>query len=151
MYVQGVADSDVSKPARGNEGKLIQKLLLNQKCMGYLVRAYYSISSTKYYKDESCWNADVKSKTTEDIIINRSFMEVFVLNHYVLVKNVLKFENLVIDGQAILLDEAGNPLKKVEYPGDHDSEDEVTSVDNDMVRDLASERTEFGTQSLLEQ
>nr|GEY64863.1 hypothetical protein [Tanacetum cinerariifolium] len=30
----------------------------------------------------------VKSKTTEDIISNRSFMEVLVLNHYVLVKNV---------------------------------------------------------------
>nr|GFC12585.1 hypothetical protein [Tanacetum cinerariifolium] len=70
--------------------KLIQKLLLNQKCMGYLVRTYYSISSTKYYKDESCWNADVKSKTTEDIISNRSFMEVLVLNHYVLVKNILR-------------------------------------------------------------
>nr|GEW30792.1 hypothetical protein [Tanacetum cinerariifolium] len=27
--------------------KLIQKLLLNQKCMGYLVRAYYSISPTR--------------------------------------------------------------------------------------------------------
>nr|GEW82419.1 reverse transcriptase domain-containing protein [Tanacetum cinerariifolium] len=32
---------------------------------------------------------DIKSKTTEDIISNRSFMEVLVLNHYVLVKNVL--------------------------------------------------------------
>ncbi|GKC21198.1 hypothetical protein Tco_1023348 [Tanacetum coccineum] len=35
-------------------GKLIQKLLLNQKCMGYLVRAYYSISPTRswfrYYR-----------------------------------------------------------------------------------------------------
>nr|GEV29508.1 hypothetical protein [Tanacetum cinerariifolium] len=71
------------------EGKLIQKLLVNQKCMGYLVRAYYNISSIKYYKDESFWNANVKSKTTEDIISNRSFMEVLVLNHYVLVKNVL--------------------------------------------------------------
>nr|GEU94165.1 hypothetical protein [Tanacetum cinerariifolium] len=30
----------------------------------------------------------IKSKTTEDIISNRSFMEVLVLNHYVLVKNV---------------------------------------------------------------
>nr|GEW97456.1 hypothetical protein [Tanacetum cinerariifolium] len=45
--------------------------------------------STKYYKDESCWNTDVKSKTTEDIISNKSFMEVLVLNHYVPVKNVL--------------------------------------------------------------
>ncbi|GJY55585.1 hypothetical protein Tco_0454700 [Tanacetum coccineum] len=42
-----------------------------------------------------------------------------------------QFENLIIDGQAILVDEDGNPLKKVEYPGDHDSEDEVASVDND--------------------
>ncbi|GJS77424.1 hypothetical protein Tco_0727305 [Tanacetum coccineum] len=49
-------------------GKLIQKLLLNQKCMGYLVRAYYSISPTKYYKDDSCWSADLKSNTTEDVI-----------------------------------------------------------------------------------
>ncbi|GKC14268.1 retrotransposon protein, putative, ty1-copia subclass [Tanacetum coccineum] len=60
---------------------------------------------------------------------------------------IKKFENLVIDGQAILVDEAGNPLKKVEYP-DHD---EVASVDNDMACSLASERTGFGTQSLLEQ
>nr|GEZ94305.1 hypothetical protein [Tanacetum cinerariifolium] len=69
----------------------VEKLLLNQKCMGYSVRAYYSISSTKYYKDESCCNTNVKSKTTEDFISNRSFMEVLVLNHYVLVKNVLAF------------------------------------------------------------
>nr|GEV13973.1 gypsy/Ty3 retroelement polyprotein [Tanacetum cinerariifolium] len=71
-------------------GKLIQKLLLNQKCMGYLVRAYCSISPTRYYKDDSCWSADLKSKTTEDTISNRSFMEVLVLNHYVLVKKVFK-------------------------------------------------------------
>nr|GEW11977.1 hypothetical protein [Tanacetum cinerariifolium] len=47
------------------------------------------ISSTRYYKDDSCWSADLKSKITEDIISNRSFMEVLVLNHYVLVKKVL--------------------------------------------------------------
>ncbi|GJT48763.1 retrotransposon protein, putative, ty1-copia subclass [Tanacetum coccineum] len=52
--------------------------------------------------------------------------------------------------EAILVDEAGNPLKKVEYPNDHDSEDEVASDDNDMARSLASERTGFSTQSLLE-
>ncbi|GJU76069.1 retrotransposon protein, putative, ty1-copia subclass [Tanacetum coccineum] len=62
-----------------------------------------------------------------------------------------KFENLIMDGQAILVDEAGNPLKKAVYPGDHDSEDEAASVDNDMARSLASERIGFGTQSLLEQ
>nr|GEV92450.1 hypothetical protein [Tanacetum cinerariifolium] len=52
---------------------------------------------------------------------------------------------------ATLVDEAGNPLKKVEYPDDYDSEDEVASVDNDMARSMASERVGFGTQSLLEQ
>nr|GEV34983.1 hypothetical protein [Tanacetum cinerariifolium] len=41
--------------------KLSQKLLLNQKCMGYLVRAYYSISPTRCYKDDSWWSADLKS------------------------------------------------------------------------------------------
>nr|GEX97899.1 hypothetical protein [Tanacetum cinerariifolium] len=62
-----------------------------------------------------------------------------------------KFKNLVIDAQAILMDEAGNPQKKVEYSGDHDSDDEVASVANDMACDLDLERTGFGTQSFLEQ
>ncbi|GKC72207.1 hypothetical protein Tco_1118090 [Tanacetum coccineum] len=39
----------------------------------------------------------------------------------------------------------------IEYLSDHDSEDEVASVDNDMARSLALERTRSGTQSLLEQ
>ncbi|GJX55461.1 reverse transcriptase domain-containing protein [Tanacetum coccineum] len=96
--------------------------------MGYLVRAYYSISPTSYYKDDSCWSADLsqtpqktssayeaswkflflifiisptryykddlcwsadlKSNTTEDVISIGSFMEVLVLNHYVLVRKL---------------------------------------------------------------
>nr|GEZ77014.1 hypothetical protein [Tanacetum cinerariifolium] len=43
-------------------------------------------------------------------------------------------------GQAILVDEAGNPLKKVEYMGDYDSEDKVASVNNDRARSMASKR-----------
>ncbi|GJU84163.1 proteasome subunit alpha type-5 [Tanacetum coccineum] len=39
-----------------------------------------------------------------------------------------KFKYLLIDGKAILVDEAGNPLKKVEFLGDYDSEDEVAPV-----------------------
>ncbi|GKC79056.1 exostosin-like protein [Tanacetum coccineum] len=64
---------------------------------------------------------------------------------------IRKFEDLLIDGQDILVDEDCNHLKKVEYPGDDDSEDEVASVDNDMAHSLASERVGLGTQSLLEQ
>ncbi|GKB78602.1 hypothetical protein Tco_0945497 [Tanacetum coccineum] len=50
--------------------------------MSYLVRAYYGVSPTRYYKDDPCWSADLKSKTTKDIINIGSFMEVLVLNHY---------------------------------------------------------------------
>ncbi|GJR92406.1 hypothetical protein Tco_0264580 [Tanacetum coccineum] len=64
---------------------------------------------------------------------------------------IWNFENLIINGQAILVDEASNPIKKIEYSSDHDSKDEVASVDNDMARYLASERIGFGMQSLLEQ
>nr|GEU39439.1 ribonuclease H-like domain-containing protein [Tanacetum cinerariifolium] len=59
-------------------------------------RSELLISSTRYYKDDSCWNTDVKSKTTEDIIGNRSFMEVLVLNDYVLVKNVFSRGHRII-------------------------------------------------------
>ncbi|GJW77113.1 retrovirus-related pol polyprotein from transposon TNT 1-94 [Tanacetum coccineum] len=50
--------------------------------------------------------------------------------------------DLLSSGQVILVDNAGNPLKKVELLGDYDSEDEVASVDNDMARSLASERVD---------
>ncbi|GJU44806.1 hypothetical protein Tco_1202072 [Tanacetum coccineum] len=68
-----------------------------------------------------------------------------------IINKIEKFKELLISGQAILVDKAGNPLKKVEFPGEYDSEDEVASVDNDMARSMASERVGFGTQSLLEQ
>ncbi|GJZ13403.1 hypothetical protein Tco_0548633 [Tanacetum coccineum] len=71
---------DISKVTESNstEGKLIKKLLLNLKCMSYLVRAYYGVSPTRYYKDDPCWSADLKSKTTKDIINIGSFMEVLL-------------------------------------------------------------------------
>nr|GEU66054.1 hypothetical protein [Tanacetum cinerariifolium] len=80
-----------------------------------------------------------------------SFMNVESTSNTPIIDKIRKFKDLLIDGQAILMDEADNPLKKVECPGDYDSEDEVASVDNDMTRSLASERVGFGTQSLLEQ
>ncbi|GJR01051.1 hypothetical protein Tco_0524035 [Tanacetum coccineum] len=61
-----------------------------------------------------------------------------------------KFKVLITSGQAILVDKDDNPLKKVEFPGEYDSEDEVASVDNDMARSMAYEKG-FSTQSLLEQ
>ncbi|GKC80452.1 hypothetical protein Tco_1131226 [Tanacetum coccineum] len=68
-----------------------------------------------------------------------------------IIDKIEKFKNLLIDRQVILVDEACNPLKKVECLGDYDSEDEVVLVDNDMARSLASEMVGFGTQSLPKQ
>ncbi|GKD79903.1 retrotransposon protein, putative, ty1-copia subclass [Tanacetum coccineum] len=62
-----------------------------------------------------------------------------------------KIEKQIMDVKLTLVDNDGKPLKKVYYPGDHDGEDEVESVDNDMARSMASEWVGFGTKCLLEQ
>ncbi|GJT06397.1 hypothetical protein Tco_0840859 [Tanacetum coccineum] len=68
-----------------SNGKLIQKILLNQKCMGYSL-------IQKLRGDQKCMKKVVpssRSKATKDIISIRNFMEVLVLNHYVLVRKIL--------------------------------------------------------------
>ena len=43
--------------------------------MGYLVYAYYDISPTSYYKDDSWWRADLKSnekQILENFVMTRS-------------------------------------------------------------------------------
>nr|GEV55855.1 MAK10-like protein [Tanacetum cinerariifolium] len=47
---------------------------------------------------------NLKSKTTEDIISNKSFMEVLVLNHYVLVKKVLDYSKPSYEGYMITIE-----------------------------------------------
>nr|GEW32151.1 hypothetical protein [Tanacetum cinerariifolium] len=66
--------------------------------------------------------------------------EELVLVLLLLLIKIRKFEELLTSGQAILVDEAGNTLKKVEFSGDYDSEDEVASVDNDMAYSMALKR-----------
>nr|GEU67914.1 hypothetical protein [Tanacetum cinerariifolium] len=73
--------------------------------MGYLVYAYYGISPTRYYKDDSCWSADLKSKATKDIIGVGSFMEVLILSHYVLVRKILNDDFRVELGLRVLEEE----------------------------------------------
>nr|GEX30137.1 hypothetical protein [Tanacetum cinerariifolium] len=60
--------------------------------------------------------------------------------------NCFKMKILIIDEKAILVDNEGKPLRKV----DDDSEDEVARVDNEMVSFLAK-KDGYGIQSLLEQ
>nr|GEY76381.1 hypothetical protein [Tanacetum cinerariifolium] len=57
-----------------------------------------------------------------------------------IVDKIRKLEKLIINGKVTLVDDDGKPLTNVNYPVDHDSEDEVKSVDNDLARSMASER-----------
>ncbi|GKC53948.1 retrotransposon protein, putative, ty1-copia subclass [Tanacetum coccineum] len=68
-----------------------------------------------------------------------------------IVDKIRKLEKIIIEEKVTLVDDDGKPLKKVDYPGDHDSNDEVCSVDNDMARSMATKTVGFGTKSLLEQ
>ncbi|GKB46064.1 arginine repressor C-terminal-like domain-containing protein [Tanacetum coccineum] len=56
-----------------------------------------------------------------------------------IIEKIGKFKDLLTSGQVIHVDKADNPLKKVEFPCEYDSEDDVASVDNDMARSIASE------------
>ncbi|GJR23246.1 uncharacterized mitochondrial protein-like protein [Tanacetum coccineum] len=57
------------------------------------------------------------------------------------------------EGECVLVDDDGKPLKKANYSDDQDSEDKIESVDNEMTSYLASKlsRVGYGTKSLLEQ
>ncbi|GJT72221.1 hypothetical protein Tco_1031507 [Tanacetum coccineum] len=62
-----------------------------------------------------------------------------------------KMEKLIIEWKITFVDDEGKPLTNVDSLGNHDSRDEVASVDNDMAIFLASKKDGHGTNSLLEQ
>nr|GEW30436.1 ribonuclease H-like domain-containing protein [Tanacetum cinerariifolium] len=68
-----------------------------------------------------------------------------------IVEKINKIKRLIIDRKLTLVDDERKPLTKVDYSGDHDSEDDVASVDNDMKKNLALRNVSYGTNSLLEQ
>nr|GFB59323.1 hypothetical protein [Tanacetum cinerariifolium] len=82
----------------------------------------------------SFWNAESSSTSTTPIIVK-----------------IHKMKRLIIDGTAIFVDYEGIPLKRVFDSGDHDSDYEVASVDNDMTNFLASKDIQYCTNSRLEQ
>ncbi|GKD75978.1 hypothetical protein Tco_1334260 [Tanacetum coccineum] len=66
-----------------------------------------------------------------------------IISTTLIVEKFDKLEKLIIDGKITLVDDEGKPLEKVDYLGDHDSEDEVKPVDNEMTSFLASERVDY--------
>ncbi|GKC81855.1 hypothetical protein Tco_1137572 [Tanacetum coccineum] len=69
-----------------------------------------------------------------------------------LIENINLVEQRLLDWKCVLLDDEDKLVKRIDYTSDHDSDDEVESVDNDMARFLASNpsRALYGTNSLLE-
>ncbi|GKA33611.1 zinc finger, CCHC-type containing protein [Tanacetum coccineum] len=57
----------------------------------------------------------------------------------------------IIDGKVTLMDDEGKPFAKIDFVDDHDNDDEVASVNNDMANFLASNKGGYCTNSLLEQ
>ncbi|GJT82157.1 hypothetical protein Tco_1056499 [Tanacetum coccineum] len=55
-----------------------------------------------------------------------------------LVEKIHRFEQQLLDGECVLVDEDGKPVKKVDYSGDQNNENEVEPDDNEMARFLAS-------------
>ncbi|GKC97755.1 putative ribonuclease H-like domain-containing protein [Tanacetum coccineum] len=55
-----------------------------------------------------------------------------------------EIERLIIDGKFTLVDDEGKPLENVVSSGDHDSDDEVESIDNEMTSFLASKKVGYG-------
>ncbi|GJS84838.1 hypothetical protein Tco_0751379 [Tanacetum coccineum] len=91
--------------------------------------------------------ANTSGNKKKDVELNKENVETSSISTTPIVDKIRKLEKIIIDGKATLVDEEGKPLKRVDYPGDHDSEDEVESVDNDMARFQALERVGFGTNS----
>nr|GEW36119.1 hypothetical protein [Tanacetum cinerariifolium] len=104
------------------------------------VRLVYRPISKKNNVNTSNKKKDVESRK-----------EVSNLNPFDVLNSVENDVDLVIDEEITLVDDEGKPMKKVDYSGDHDSEDEVEPVDNEMVSFRASKRVDYGTNSLLEQ
>nr|GEX34203.1 wall-associated receptor kinase 2-like [Tanacetum cinerariifolium] len=62
-----------------------------------------------------------------------------------------KLEKLIIEGKVTLVDDDdGKPLKKVDYPRNHNSNVEVCLVDNDMACSMTTETVRFGTKNINE-
>ncbi|GJX26085.1 hypothetical protein Tco_0232381 [Tanacetum coccineum] len=69
-----------------------------------------------------------------------------MLSKYSLVFRLLKPHLIIIS-----FCDKGKPLTKIDSLGDHDSDDQIASVDNDMTNFLVSKMVVYGTNSLLEQ
>ncbi|GJR30484.1 retrotransposon protein, putative, ty1-copia subclass [Tanacetum coccineum] len=129
----GVA-KNLKKPSQAPKGVSVSSKVENDVDLGTNGGTSNLVSKEPNSSESSFWNVE-SSSTSTTLIVDK----------------IEKFKKLIIDGKVTLVDDEGELVKKVDYPGNYDSEDEVASVDNDMTRSMASEKVGFGTNSLMEQ
>nr|GEW66161.1 hypothetical protein [Tanacetum cinerariifolium] len=61
-----------------------------------------------------------------------------------------KLKKLIIDGKVTLVNDDGKPLKEVDYPGDHDGEDESDSYENGDYDEYPYDNDMYEGQDLLD-
>nr|GEW96020.1 hypothetical protein [Tanacetum cinerariifolium] len=115
------------------------------RCASCKVFGYGQDECPKYIDSGGTKNVKKPSQVPRGVSVGQS------LSTTPIVKKTDKIEKLIIDGQVTLVDDEGKPVEKVDYLGDHDSEDDVAFTDNDMTNFLASEKVGYGDNSLLEQ
>ncbi|GJS54236.1 putative RNA-directed DNA polymerase [Tanacetum coccineum] len=97
--------------------KTMSALVVIRRNMWSLQKRTSNLSNKKANSNGfSFWNAESSSTSTTHIV-----------------EKIDKMERLIIHGTAILVDDEGILLKIVNSSGDHDSDDEVSAVDNDMA------------------
>ncbi|GJY98875.1 hypothetical protein Tco_0516305 [Tanacetum coccineum] len=117
---------------------------LSQAPKGVLVGSKNDVEPTKKVSNSNPF--DVLNSVENDMDLESS-----TISTTPIVAKIRNIEKLIRDGKVTLVNDEGVPVEKVDYPSDYDSKDEVTSVDNDLARFMASEKVGYGTTSLLEQ
>ncbi|GJU74334.1 hypothetical protein Tco_1265739 [Tanacetum coccineum] len=151
-YICNVCVKYEWKPPRVGEKKTLKKPSQTSRAVIRIkkkgVEHTIEVSNSNPFEVLNSVDNDVELGTNVNVVNNRatsngsSFMNVdnSSTGTTLIIEKIRKFEELLTSRKAILVDEAGNPLKKIKFPGDYDSEDEVESVNNDMARSLASKR-----------
>ncbi|GJU63260.1 hypothetical protein Tco_1148473 [Tanacetum coccineum] len=102
----------------------------------------------KVSKKNTANTSSNKKKDVEPIIEN---VESSSTSTTLIIEKFEKIERFIIEGKVTLVDDEGKSLTNIDSLGDHDSEDEIASTDNDMANFLASKKDGYDTNSLLEQ
>ncbi|GKC00019.1 hypothetical protein Tco_0986155 [Tanacetum coccineum] len=115
-------DVEPTKEVSNSNPFYVLNSVVNDEELGTNGEASNLASKGSNSSGSSFWNVETSSISTAPVM-----------------EKIRKLEQLIIDGKGTLVDDDGKPLKMVDFPVDHDSDDEIYSVDNDMARSMVTE------------